>query len=237
MPGPFAYSRRQLLGRFPWLAPPFLRSRRLRARFDIGVSSYSVGGSGTEPLGLAQTAAPVVPWARCRAVAARAWLDWPHRRSVERRAEPVQGGPVDGRACRGASPSRRRGVADRVSTLADLVAEHTGLPHDAVDHLQRVVAEWQLLSDLSFADFLFWVPVTEARRAGRRFLCVAQARPTTAATAHPEDMVGGLHHRERAPAAAQVDHRAADLPRGGPAVVPRDAGAPGDDPGRVRPRT
>jgi two-component sensor histidine kinase len=54
-----------------------------------------------------------------------------------------------------------------------------------VDHLQQVVAEWQLVSDLSFADFLLWVPLDD-----ESFLCVAQARPTTAPTAHPEDVVG-----------------------------------------------
>ncbi|MDN5932454.1 MAG: histidine kinase N-terminal domain-containing protein, partial [Pseudonocardia sp.] len=70
-----------------------------------------------------------------------------------------------------------------MSTLSELLAEHTQLPGDAVDHLQRVVAEWQLLADMSFADFLLWVPVDDD------FLCVAQARPTTAPTAHAEDMV------------------------------------------------
>ncbi len=71
-----------------------------------------------------------------------------------------------------------------MSTLSELLAAHTQLPGDAVEHLQRVVAEWQLLADMSFADFLLWVPV-EAD-----FLCVAQARPTTAPTAHAEDIVG-----------------------------------------------
>ena len=75
-----------------------------------------------------------------------------------------------------------------LSTLADLLAEHTGMPGGAVDHLQKVVAEWQLLSDLSFADFLLWVPYEQAEDAD--FLCVAHARPTTAPTAHPEDVVG-----------------------------------------------
>jgi two-component sensor histidine kinase len=46
-----------------------------------------------------------------------------------------------------------------VATLVDLLAEHTKLPGAAVDHLQRVVGEWQLLSDLSFADLLLWVPL------------------------------------------------------------------------------
>jgi two-component system, sensor histidine kinase PdtaS len=80
-----------------------------------------------------------------------------------------------------------------VSTLTDLLAEYTGLPGDAVDRLKLVVAEWQLLSDLSFADFLLWVPLDggDARaEPADKFLCVAQARPTTAPTAHPEDMVG-----------------------------------------------
>jgi two-component sensor histidine kinase len=71
-----------------------------------------------------------------------------------------------------------------LSTLSDLLAEHTGLTARQVDHLQMVVAEWQLLADLSFADFLLWVPVDDG------FLCVAQARPTTALTAHAEDVVG-----------------------------------------------
>ncbi|MEU3273389.1 histidine kinase N-terminal domain-containing protein [Saccharomonospora sp. NPDC006951] len=74
-----------------------------------------------------------------------------------------------------------------MSTLVELLAENTGLPGESADHLQMVVAEWQLLADLSFADFLMWVPVAEA---DGDFVCVAQVRPTTAPTAHPEDVVG-----------------------------------------------
>lgn len=36
----------------------------------------------------------------------------------------------------------------QLSTLSELLAEHTQLAGDAVDHLQRVVAEWQLLADM-----------------------------------------------------------------------------------------
>ncbi|MHA6792949.1 sensor histidine kinase [Pseudonocardia bannensis] len=75
-----------------------------------------------------------------------------------------------------------------MSTLSELLAEHTQLPGDAVDHLQRVVAEWQLLADMSFADFLLWIPLGDPAEA-EEFLCVAQARPTTAPTAHSEDIV------------------------------------------------
>ncbi|HET9143622.1 sensor histidine kinase [Actinophytocola sp.] len=78
-----------------------------------------------------------------------------------------------------------------MSTLSDLLAEFTSLSVKQVDHLQMVVAEWQLLADLSFADFLLWVPADEESGSdGAEFLCVAQARPTTALTAHAEDVVG-----------------------------------------------
>jgi two-component sensor histidine kinase len=73
-----------------------------------------------------------------------------------------------------------------VSTLSELLAEHTQLSGNAVEHLQRVVAEWQLLADMSFADFLLWIPLDGH---DGEFLCVAQARPTTGPTAHPQDIV------------------------------------------------
>ncbi len=55
-----------------------------------------------------------------------------------------------------------------MSTLTELLAEHTRCSGDAVEHLQRVVAEWQLLADMSFADFLLWVPLTVESDACRR---------------------------------------------------------------------
>ena len=48
-----------------------------------------------------------------------------------------------------------------MSTLSDVLAEHSVLSGSAVAHLQTVVSEWQLLADLSFSDLLLWVP-TEA---------------------------------------------------------------------------
>ena len=44
-----------------------------------------------------------------------------------------------------------------MSTLSDLLAEHTALPGAAVAHLQSFVSEWQLLADLSFSDLTLWV--------------------------------------------------------------------------------
>src|SRR6202012_4362766 len=72
-----------------------------------------------------------------------------------------------------------------MSTLGDLLAEHTMLPGIAVDHLHGVGGEWQLLADLSFADYLMWV-----RRDDGVLVCVAQCRPTTAPTVLQTDSVG-----------------------------------------------
>ncbi len=74
-----------------------------------------------------------------------------------------------------------------MSTLGDLLAEHTMLPGNAVDHLHAVVGEWQLLADLSFADYLMWV-----RRDDGALVCVAQCRPNTAPTVLLSDAVGTL---------------------------------------------
>ncbi|MGH3768710.1 MAG: sensor histidine kinase [Pseudonocardiaceae bacterium] len=76
-----------------------------------------------------------------------------------------------------------------MSTLSELLGRHTELPGAAVGHLQRIVAEWQLLADLAFADLLMWVPLPVAALPDG-FLCVAHVRPTTGPTVHPEDVVG-----------------------------------------------
>jgi two-component sensor histidine kinase len=88
-----------------------------------------------------------------------------------------------------------------VSALSDLLSSRTSLTDEQIDHLQRLVGEWQLLSDLSFADLLLWVPVSladgEAGSYGA-FLCAAQCRPTTGPTAYQHDQVGVLSRGERA---------------------------------------
>jgi two-component system, sensor histidine kinase PdtaS len=82
-----------------------------------------------------------------------------------------------------------------VSTLRDLLEEHTSLGSIEVEHLFRLAGDWQLIADLSFADLLLWVAVDPSRHgrtseAGGEFICVAQVRPTTAPTAYQDDQVG-----------------------------------------------
>ena len=76
--------------------------------------------------------------------------------------------------------------------MTDLVHEQTDLGDADVEWLRLLVGDWQLLSDLSFADLLLWVPVRAPDGQPRAFLCVAQVRPTTAPTAYQDDQVGRI---------------------------------------------
>ena len=72
-----------------------------------------------------------------------------------------------------------------MSTLAELVRARTDLTRLDLEHLQRLVAEWQLVADLSFSDLVLWV-----RTLDTHWLAVAHMRPTTGPTAYPHDVVG-----------------------------------------------
>lgn len=73
-------------------------------------------------------------------------------------------------------------------TLIDVLRDQTDLRDDEVRHLDRLLASWQLLADLSFADLLLWGPVT----GGDGFVCLAQMRPYTAQTLYSQDLFGRL---------------------------------------------
>ena len=73
-----------------------------------------------------------------------------------------------------------------MSTLSDLVSEQCDLDLRAVEWLHLLTGDWQLVSDLSFADLVLWVPL----RDGSGHLAVAHCRPSTAATVHHSDPVG-----------------------------------------------
>lgn len=70
--------------------------------------------------------------------------------------------------------------------LEQLARERTELTEAAVEHLQQLVADWTLLSDLGFCDLVLWIPTWN----GAGFLAAAQARPATGSTALPDDVVG-----------------------------------------------
>jgi two-component system, sensor histidine kinase PdtaS len=85
-----------------------------------------------------------------------------------------------------------------VPTLHDLLRTHADLCDEDVEWLHLLVADWQLLADLSFADLVLWVP-TRTRTA---YVAVAQMRPTTGPTVYYDDLVGEVLPRGARP---QVD--------------------------------
>ncbi len=72
-----------------------------------------------------------------------------------------------------------------MATLAESVRARTALTSLDLAHLQRLVAEWQLLADLSFSDLVLWLRTTDGP-----WLACSHMRPTTGPTSHPEDVVG-----------------------------------------------
>ncbi|HAP76313.1 MAG TPA: ATPase [Acidimicrobiaceae bacterium] len=78
-----------------------------------------------------------------------------------------------------------------MATLGELARQHTSLSRDEVDHLQRLVGEWGMLADLSFADLLLYVPSGEGK-----WVTIAQVRPATGQTIYPADYVGTMAENE-----------------------------------------
>ncbi|HEX6233157.1 MAG TPA: histidine kinase N-terminal domain-containing protein [Jiangellaceae bacterium] len=85
-------------------------------------------------------------------------------------------------------------------SLNTVVRSHTDLTEADLEWLHALVADWQLLADLSFADLVLWVP----DRDGTRYWAAAQMRPTTGPTAYVEDLVGTYLERGRRPMVDQA---------------------------------
>jgi two-component system, sensor histidine kinase PdtaS len=71
--------------------------------------------------------------------------------------------------------------------LAELARSRTSLGEVSIEHLQRLVSAWSLLSDLSFSDLLLYAP-TDASSA--RFVVLGHTRSVTGTTVHHSDPVG-----------------------------------------------
>ena len=71
-------------------------------------------------------------------------------------------------------------------SLHELVRAHTDLVEDDVAWLQLLMADWQILADLSFADLVLWLP----DREGKGYWAGGQMRPTTGPTALVDDVLG-----------------------------------------------
>ncbi|MBL0888708.1 sensor histidine kinase [Myceligenerans indicum] len=71
--------------------------------------------------------------------------------------------------------------------MSDLILEHAELKPADVEWLHLLVGDWQVISDLAFADLVLWLPTTDGG-----FVALAQCRPSTGSTVHYDDIVGSF---------------------------------------------
>ena len=103
-----------------------------------------------------------------------------------------------------------------MTTPAELAAHLTGLDTASLDHLQRLLGSWGVLSDLSFSDLLLVAPV--AGSAGAQLVVLGQIRPTTWATLLRVDLVGQVVDSEDWPVVTEALRTGAKV--SGIAVIP-----------------
>ena len=77
--------------------------------------------------------------------------------------------------------------------LSERLERSQHLQRGDVEWIHALLGDWQLLSDLAFSDLVLWFPDSEdgaAASAGRSFVALAQARPSTTQTLIHRDVVG-----------------------------------------------
>ncbi|MBC7463773.1 MAG: sensor histidine kinase [Actinobacteria bacterium] len=78
-----------------------------------------------------------------------------------------------------------------MARLEDLIKGKCALTSEQVHRLHELTADWQMLSDLSFADLILWVPLRKDSKSWPTgHVAVAHIRPTTAATVFAHDVIG-----------------------------------------------
>ena len=80
-------------------------------------------------------------------------------------------------------------------TFDELARVHTDLVDDDLAWLQLLMADWQIIADLSFADLVLWLPDKE----GTGYWAAGQMRPTTGPTALLDDVLGTFIPKGRRP--------------------------------------
>ena len=76
-------------------------------------------------------------------------------------------------------------------TIEEFIQGRSPLTPSQVYRLRELVADWQLLSDLSFADLILWVPLRKDMKSWPTgYVAIAHIRPMTAATVFAHDVLG-----------------------------------------------
>ena len=78
-----------------------------------------------------------------------------------------------------------------MASIEEYVEGRTPTTAEEIHRLRELVADWQLLSDLSFADLILWIPLRKDDASWPTgYIAVAHIRPTTAATVFAHDVIG-----------------------------------------------
>jgi two-component sensor histidine kinase len=88
---------------------------------------------------------------------------------------------------RGAEISRRGFTIDFVTDFAKIIADAPGLNATDREWLHHLVADWQVIADLGYADLVLAIPVSDGQ-----FVYAGQCRPSTVLSVRPDDLVGHL---------------------------------------------
>ncbi len=89
-----------------------------------------------------------------------------------------------------------------MTSIDELTRRRIPLAPYHLSHLQHLVAEWELLADLFFADLLLFVPATW--EGEDRFAVLAHMRPTNSETSYREDPVGTVWEAKDRPYVSQA---------------------------------
>lgn len=78
-----------------------------------------------------------------------------------------------------------------MASIEEYIEGRTPSSAEEILRLRELVADWQLLSDLSFADLILWIPLRKDDASWPSgYIAVAHIRPTTAATVFTHDVIG-----------------------------------------------
>ncbi|WP_300343778.1 sensor histidine kinase [Nesterenkonia sp.] len=80
-----------------------------------------------------------------------------------------------------------------MASFSERLDRNPHLRRSDVEWFHALVSDWQLLSDLAFSDLVLWFPHTDdgmVDPAGRSYVALAQARPSTTQTLIHRDVVG-----------------------------------------------
>jgi two-component system, sensor histidine kinase PdtaS len=80
-----------------------------------------------------------------------------------------------------------------MQTVQELIASKSALTQEDSARLMELLAEWQLLSDLSFADLVLWIPIRKNYQTWPDgHIAMSHIRPTTAATVFAHEVIGNV---------------------------------------------